>query len=230
MRRRRRRGLSGVDFDEEGLQIEMAKELDADPDDIVVDESHLSSFGEEVFEVSFGGNKSWLVVEDDDAAERLALAVVTQDLEDEPEMFNPEFIESHIDMDALRSYVYDVVMDDDYAYEISSDPFRFWREAEHRGIDVPEEDEDGNMPDDVDDEYIEALKEAIAEDRSKNPMDWFEDIYGDEAPKYAIEAVGFDIEDAAEEAVNTDGWQHFLCRYDGNSTETDSGFVYWREN
>jgi len=30
--------------------------------------------------------------------------------------------------------------------------------------------------------------------------------------------------------VKDDGWQHHLSRYDGNSTETKTGFVYWREN
>lgn len=37
------------------------------------------------------------------------------------------------------------------------------------------------------------------------------------------------FEAAAEDAVRVDGWQHFLSSYDGNSYETDSGFVYWRE-
>lgn len=220
-----------VEFDEDTVQREMAKALDVDLDDLDVSDSSLSSFGEPALSVSTG-RKEWTVVPDEDTAEKLALAVVTQDLEQEPEIFSPSFIESHIDMKALERWVYEAQMEDEYAWEIAQDdPERFWQEASHWGIDVPEPDEDGNMPDEIADEYIEALREEIARDRSKDPMAFFEDIYGrDEATKYAIEAVGIDVSDAAQEAVRIDGWQHFLCRYDGNSYDTENGFVYWREN
>lgn len=225
------------EFTEKNVLREMAKELEVKPGDLVIEESPLTSFGEgDAFTVSFAGGgpygKEWTVVADDDAAENIALAVVAQDLEQQPEIFSRDFIESHINMKALERWVYEAQMEDDYAYEIArSEPDRFWEEAERWGIDVPEPDEDGDMPDEVDDEYIEELKEAIATDRAKDPMAFFEDIYGrDEATKYAIDAVGIDIEGAAEEAVNIDGWQHFLCHYDGTSDETDSGFVYWRDN
>ena len=46
----------------------------------------------------------------------------------------------------------------------------------------------------------------------------------------AIEIAGIDIDAAADDAVDTDGWEHFLARYDGKSHETDSGLVYWRVN
>jgi hypothetical protein len=221
------------EFTEKNVLREMAKELDVDLDDLVIDESPLESFGEgEAYTVSTG-RREWTAVADEDAAENIAIAVVTQDLEHEPEIFSPHFIESHINMNALERWVYDAAMEDDYAYEIAqSDPERFWQEAEYWGVpDLPEPDEDDEMPDDVDDVYIEGLKEAIAEEKAKNPMGFFEDIYGrDEATKYAIEAVGIDIEAAAQDAVDTDGWQHFLARYDGNSHETESGFIYWRDN
>jgi hypothetical protein len=216
-------------FTEENVAREMAKALDVDEDDLVIDEDDL--FGEDTFTVELG-RQEYRVVANDDVAEAIALAAVTEDLENEPEIFTPSFIESHIDMKALKSWVYDAQMEDDYAYDIAQeDSERFWEEAKRWGIDVPDEDDDGEMPDDVDDEYPEALQQAMAADRAEDPMGFFEDIYGKgEATKYAIEAVGIDIEAAAEDAVGTDGWQHFLARYDGNSQETSSGFVYWREN
>jgi hypothetical protein len=220
-------------FTEENVQREMAEALDIDPDDLVIDERDL--FGEDVMVVSIGrgGQKEWTVVPDDDTAERIALAGVTEDLNNEPEIFNKDFIASHIDQEALKKWVWDAAMEDDYADEIArSEPERFWEEAARWGVkNLPEPDEDGNMPDDVDDKYIEALKEKIADDKAESPMAFFEDIYGrDEAAKYAIEAGGIDVDAAAEAAIRVDGWQHFLARYDGNSYETDSGFVYWRDN
>ena len=39
-----------------------------------------------------------------------------------------------------------------------------------------------------------------------------------------------DIDAAAEEAVSVDGAGHFLSSYDGSTSETKSGLVYWRTN
>ena len=97
-------------------------------------------------------------------------------------------------------------------------------------MDAPEEDEDGDLPEP---EYsdIETLAEKITEDRLADPIAYLEDIYGrDEAIEQAINIAGIDIDAAAQDAVDTDGWAHFLCRYDGNYDTTPSGFVYWREN
>jgi hypothetical protein len=106
-------------------------------------------------------------------------------------------------------------------------PRGFWREAE-RYIDVPDEDE-GEMPDP--DDYIEEVAEKMTEERLKDPIAYLEDIYGaEDAVKQAIEIAGIDVDAAAEDAVDTDGAAHFLARYDGNSYETKSGLVYWRDN
>ena len=123
-------------------------------------------------------------------------------------------------------------MYEDLTDRADRDPEWFWQEAEHWGMDAPEEDLDDEdwewpAPDSTD---IESLAEKITDDRLKDPMQYLEDIYGDEAAQKAIEIAGIDIDAAAEDAVQTDGAEHFLSRYDGNSYETKSGFVYWREN
>lgn len=282
--------------DDDAIRAVMARELDVDPDEIEIEESTLASFNVgDAKSISLGGNKEWTVVPDDDTAEKIALAVVNQDLESEPEIFNRDFIKSHIDQEKLKKWVYDAAMEDDYAADIASDDAeRFWKEAEQwfdldelrqkeadkiskdvsevfrrayeahpdKGMDdalalqsarqdasdeVPrgvtgdfddealtftaDVDDDIPLPDDVPRKYIDQLREAIAEDKAKNPMAFFEDIYGrDEAAKHAIDAVGIDIDAAAKEAVHVDGWQHFLARYDGESYETKEGLVWWRDN
>ena len=218
-----------VDFDDEDAVLaEVAKDLGDDPDDCSIEEERgLTSFGEGVvYRVSCGGTE-YCVAESDEAAYDLAKAVVTQDLENEPEIFNKDFIESHINMDRLRRDLHNDVRDmaEEDLREMSDS--EFWRTANNY-IEVPEEDDEGDMPDPED--YIEDVAEKVAEERLKDPMDYLEDIYGDEAAAKAIEIAGIDVDAAAEDAVDTDGWQHFLSRYDGNSRETSSGFVYWREN
>lgn len=227
-RARQHRRNEKADFDdEEAVVTEVAKALKEDPEDCSIKEDRgLTGFGEGiVYRVKCGGVE-YCVAESDEAAYELARAVVTQDLNDEPELFNKDFIESHINTDRLRRDLHNDVRDmaEEDLREMSDR--EFWRTAE-RYVDVPEEDDEGDMPD-VDD-YIEDVAEKMAEERLKDPMEYLEEIYGDEAAAQAIKIAGIDIDAAAEEAVDSDGWQRFLSRYDGRSDETSSGFVFWRE-
>ena len=223
-----------IDFtDEEAVLAEVARALEMDPEELEISEERgLSGFGAgTVYEVTIAGGTrgtEWAVVESEDAERELALAVVTQDLEQEPEIFNQDFIESHIDKDRLRR---DLESDVRYSNEerlrdLSAD--EFWREAGQWGIE-PEEDEDGELPEPSDSD-IEDVAEKQTDDELRDPMQYLEDIYGDEAAKKAIEIAGIDINAAAEEAVDTDGPAHFLAHYDGNSYTTPAGLVYWRVN
>ena len=221
-----------IDFgDEDAVLAELAHELDIDPDELSIEEDKgMSSFGAgTVYEITIsGGNKSWQVVENYDQMEELAIEIVTQDLEEDPSMFERSFIEQHINIDRLRR---DLESDVQSMAEEELRDMRdrdFWRTAE-RYIDVPEEDEDGDMPDPED--YVEDVAEKMTEERLKDPMAYLEDIYGDEdAVKQAIEIAGIDVKGAAEDAVSTDGPEHFVARYDGDSHTTPSGLVYWRDN
>ena len=77
----------------------------------------------------------------------LALAVVRQDLEEEPGIFNQSFLEGHIDTDKLRRELrYDVweITNED-VNDWARHPDLFWGQAASY-IDVPEEDDDGELP------------------------------------------------------------------------------------
>jgi len=223
-----------VDFnDEDEVLAEMAKELDIELDQLRISEDRgLRGFRTgTVYRIeTSGGHKEWNVVEDDDQAEELALAIVKQDLEEEPGNFVQSWLEQHIDTKQLARDLEDDVMESnrDYARDIDAD--RFWKEYEEAGFDAPEEDEDGDRPD-PEEEQIEELAESMTAEQLKDPMQYLEDIYGKEdAVKKAIEIAGFDIDEAAQDAVDTDGVGHFLSHYDGETYETKSGFVYWRVN
>ena len=224
-----------VDFDDEDAVLaEVAKELDIDPDELTIEEDRgLTGFRTgTVYSITFkhGGHKEWYVVADSDQEEALAIEIVKQDLESEPEIFNQDFIESHIDTDRLRRDLESDVMDMNIETLESRSADEFWREAEGWGMDVPEEDENGELPE-PEHSDIETLAEKQTEDRLKDPMSYLEDIYGrEDAVKKAIEIAGIDIDAAAQDAVDTDGAGHFLSSYDGSTYETDAGLVYWRHN
>src|SRR6266567_4029574 len=165
--------------DEDAVLAEVAKKLGEDPEDLEIEgNSGLTGFGEGVVYQISAGKREWLVAESDDAAHALALEVVKQDLEHEPEIFSKDFLESHIDKDRLRREL------DSDVREMAEEDLgdmrdrEFWRTAE-RYIDVPEEDDDGDMP--APEDYIDDVAEKMTEERLKDPMDYLSDIYGEEA-------------------------------------------------
>jgi hypothetical protein len=230
----RQKKKTEIDYgDEEAVLVDVAADMEADIEECVIGEDRgMSSFGEgTVYQVEWGVEE-YHVAQNYDQAYALAVAVVKQDLEQEPELFNKDFIESHINTDKLRDELKGDSLNsriDDLTYEAERNPENFWKDYEREGFDAPEEDEDGERPEPTSTE-IEELAEKQIEVELEDPMRYLEDIYGDEAAKHAIEIASIDIDAAAEDAVDTDGWEHFLARYDGNSHETGSGLVYWRVN
>ena len=228
-----RRVMKEIDFgDEDAVLAEMSEEL---PEwDLVIEESHLTSFGSgTVYEVSAGrgtGRREWYVVENEDAEYDLAIEIVKQDLEQEPEIFEQSFIEQHINMSRLKRNLEPDVLDSNIERLRDEAPEDFWREYERAGFEAPEEDEDGDLPEPSEEE-IEELAEHQTDEEMKDPMQYLEDMFGrEDAVKKAIEIAGIDIDAAAEDAVDTDGAGHFLSSYDGKTHVTKSGLVYWRHN
>lgn len=217
-----------VDFDDEdAVGKEMAKELGVDR--LAIRESHYADFGAGKIYLVESGHEEYYVAENEDQAEELALAMVKQDLENEPEIFNKSFLESHIDTGKLRDALYSDVYDMRFEDADQMRPGDFWDAYEAEGFTAPDEDEDGDRPDPTN-AQIDELAESQAKAQLKDPMQWLEEIYGEEATGKAMEMVGFDIDAAAQEAVNVDGVGHFLSPYDGTLHDTPSGFVYWRHN
>lgn len=218
--------------DEDHVAKEMAKALDVEEADLKIRSAkNYESFGAgTVWEVTLGKNQEYYVVADDEVASDLAVEIVKQDLETEPEIFNQEFLEQHIDEKKLREELESDVRDMAREDLEQTDTDDFWRQAEGQGMYVPDEDEDGERRDPTEQE-IEELVGLIVDDRLKDPIEYLEDIYGKtDAMKQAIKIAGIDVDAAATEAVNADGAGHFLGHYDGETHETPGGFVYWREN
>lgn len=180
----------------------------------------------------------WGVAPDEDAAEALAIEMITQDLEEQPEIFTQSWLEGFINEDKLRRVlmpdVIDMRMDsiqDDLEHEQNLEAY-----ANAAGIDLEDfEDEEGDLDETalaakLLEDHLEDLAEQYAENELEDPLDWLRDIYGDEAMKKAMEWAGFDVEAAAKDAVLVDGVGHFLASYDGELRDLPSGGVYWRHN
>lgn len=219
-----------VPFDEDEVTREMAAELDVEPDDLVVSED--THFDTDSFTVSTG-RPDWRVVHSEEEATEMAKASVIQDLENEPEIFNRNWLLNHIDDEKLKMLVYDMGMEDDYVDEMA--PSEFWQFARRMRLTIPDDVEaaldDGEDAREPDTSEIQEVKEAYANEQAQDPWSRLTDMMGaDEAVQYVMQNVGIDVNAAADTAISTDGWEHFLARYDGKSYVTPAGFVYWREN
>lgn len=132
---------TAVDFDDEdSVREEMARALGDKPDDLTIKETSApAGVGDsKVYLVEYAGGgphgKEYYVVENDDAAEELALASVTHDLEENPEYFNQSFIESHIDEERLRRDLYSDTLSSTEERLREERPSDFWREAARYGV------------------------------------------------------------------------------------------------
>lgn len=132
-----------VDFDDEdSVLAEMARELDIDPDELSIKESRLGDFGAgTVYEITIRGTgkrtggKEWNVVGSEDQERELALALVKQDLEEEPGNFEPNFIESHIDTDRLRRDLESDLQNSNEERLRDQSAEDFWKDAAREGLD-----------------------------------------------------------------------------------------------
>jgi len=187
------------------------------------------------------------VMESEEAAEELALEFVRDDLENEPELFNRDWLQGHIDTDHLRDELRSDVEEGNRSYyediaSESSDEYQT-RQVEEliQGGYLDEGDvkgEDGELVDlDANQEAAERVQEAVeraieAKTTSdlEDPVAYLENFYSKEdAIKRAMDIRGINIEEAAKEAVALDGWAHFLSRYDGDYGTTKDGRVYFRK-
>ena len=173
----------------------------------------------------------WTIFRDEDKAEAEALRQVTQDLESEPEIFNQNWLEAYINMESLKDTLSEEARNIEWLRE--EDDERKVRYLIDHGSLQEEDwyDADGNFvgitPDN--EGLVEDALDTFAEEQAKrfDPMEWLRSIYGkeDEVIKEAIRLAGIDVAAAAQDAVNTDGWIHFLNSYSSNYTLLDSGAV-----
>jgi ferritin-like metal-binding protein YciE len=80
-------------------------------------------------------------------------------------------------------------------------------------------------------QQLSALVEKWIEDTKPkvDPWEWLNDVYGKEdAIKQALSMVSIDYDKAAADAVNTDGWSHFISSWDRNSIDLANGAVACR--
>ena len=186
------------------------------------------------------GHREYTVYADEEAAGAEARQHVQNDLNDEPGIFNTDFLIRFTNLDRLR----DQLKSDEEESSRSHYDFQ-WNSYDKKRDELIENgylekdnfydgddnelEIDGGLERQIDSAYEEFIEKTV-EQRLENPIEYLEEIYGHEdAIKQALEWGGIDTEAAAHAAVSEDGWQFYLARY-GNSYDLPSGAVYVRMN
>ena len=224
---------------EDTLKADFAKQFGHDKDEIKVEEK------DDYWEVKIG-NEEYMVFADSDKAEQYAIEQVKEDLENEPGSFNQDWLEGYIDIDGLRDQLESDVSDhnQDYYDDIESESDSEWQnrcvaELIHGGH-LEEDDfkDGGGELKDITpglQNKIDTAKEEAAEEMTKenleDPMEYLEGYFEKEGVmKEAIRIAGINVDEAAQDAIDTDGVAHFLARYDGDEIELPSGAYAYRTN
>lgn len=168
---------------------------------------------------------NWIVFIDEDDARTAAINQVREDLENEPEMFNQDWLMGIIDVEKAEGLFRQIYDEWNYSYaediedDSSSDP----------DFDNRQQEEMAEAGVDNVDDFVEYLTQNQIRE-GMGGYDHFESNFGkEEANKLVMEHNLIDIDEAAENAVDVDGWDHFISSYTGDHKELPSGAVYFRE-
>lgn len=220
--------LALASVDEEATQAELAVVFPDDVEEIKTSWDEESD-GTATFDAD---GASWRVAESDDAAEAIALTRVQEDLEEEPEIFNKDFMRNYITITETDRGVLANEESDNYVENMEDGELIKEAQLEDEFV-AAEEAEDSKLQDDLIQQAKESIQEKKYDEIYKelaDPLQYFVHDHGlySEEDLMKADFISIDKAAAAEDCITTDGWAHFLCTYDGNYKTLPSGAVYWR--
>ena len=159
----------------------------------------------------------YVIIQDENEATRIAIEQVKNDLEEDPQLFNQTW---------LQDFTYISECDKDI---MVSEEENYIREmvTEDSENEIFENEEDKKKW--IDEIVKEKLKEY--EEGFEDPINYFVNEQGmfSVADLMTQSWINIDVEKAAEDAVQLDGWPHFLSHYDGEYEETENGLIIFRD-
>lgn len=201
-----------ISYFSKGKAVEVVEMIEKEIAETLVFEK----FSEKKGNVSVDG-VDYIIIQNEDEAERIAIEQVKNDLEDDPTMFNQGWLQDFLSISECDKRM------------MSSEEEDYIREL------VAEDAEDIDFENDSEKEiYIEKEVEKRVKEYAEcleDPIEYFVNDQG----MYSIEDlmkqnwICIDIKEASKEAVQVDGWAHFLSRYDGNYEETDNGLIIFQD-
>lgn len=204
---------------------ELAQELgyELDPDDGEVRDEG------EYQEVTIEGEE-YMVFPNFDSAYDFAVERVKDDLYENPEYFNRDFLQEFLFVSPTDIRVMSAEMADSYAGDIRDEEGGY-RIVEEAGLEDRWDEEGDNeaLVDEAYDIVYENYYNDQKEHLEQDPIGWAEELGYDLSQEWP-NFLTIDYEAASDQAVNLDGPAHFLAGYDGKMRELPSGAVAFRTN
>ena len=183
-----------------------------------------------------GDSAEYRVFETYAIAYNTAIEQVREDLEENPDYFNQDWLINWVDVDDTienileeyyRSYADDIAFEDDSRYNN-----RLIAEMVANGL-MTEEEATSEDADDIAEDNVDNLVDLYVEENMEGDkgVEWYISNFGqDDFRDLVIDNNLIDISGASEDAVDTDGVAHFLSSYDGEEIELDNDVVAYRTN
>ena len=191
-----------------------------------------NAYGVEYAEVD-AGNAEYMVFDSYDDAKEFAEGRVEDDLDNEPEMFSPDFISNHLYISDTDKRIMAGEYADSRVGDMSDDEV-----VSEAGMESEYEEANDNDDYDAAEQIVQDARDELIDRYSDEAFDEYDDIIG-----YFGNQLGYDMKDiinlsfvqidtreAAQDAVDTDGVAHFLSMYNGEQIDLDNGMVAFRTN
>jgi hypothetical protein len=187
--------------------------------------------------IATNGDVEYRVFITEEDAENIAVEQVTEDLQENPDYFNQDWLMNYIDG---RDFFEEALteMNDGYVQDIESESDRKYAnrliaELVENGL-MDEEDAESDNAEELADElkydYVALLTQEKLEE-GNDGLDYFVNNFGEkETFKMVLDNNLIDIEEASKDAVQEDGIAHFLSSYDGETLYLSDDCVAYRVN
>lgn len=175
---------------------------------------------------------------DEDSAREYAVKIVKQDLEENPEYFNQDWLMEQLDSEKTRAFFEGVY--DEYNTTYATD-IMLEDSDNYANRLIEELVEDGLMDDETaNSENAEEEAESLITDfvnlltennlsEGNDGYDYYKNNFGQEqAIKLVIKYDLIDVDEASENAVDVDGIAHFIAGYDHIQINLPSGYVAFK--
>lgn len=206
------------------------------------------------------GGMEFLVFKSEDDAVKFAEEQVREDLETDPQMFSKDWLQSFVYITDTDRRIISGEESDNYIENMTEEEIvkEAGNEDEYDSFSEKVDDletqeallPDGKELSQTKKEYLKKLiteRQKLITDSTEEARDKrYDEIYEslEDPIRYFVDEQGIysreellkqsfmsiDYERATEDAVSTDGWQHFIATYDGDSIDLKDGWVMARTN
>lgn len=219
-----------VNFFQEKFPDLTKKEIKDQIDESLNDSGRYSSYGP-CYSVTVDGEE-FNLIPDFDTFHDIAIDYVTEQLENEPELFNQDWLQGYTYITDTDKRLLAGEEAEAYTGDMSDRDITNEFKRNNDELIYINDDEEGELDfDTMREEIYDSRYDYVYSRLDRDPMDYFVNELGAYTEEEYLKTsfVNINVEEAAADAVHEDGEAHFLSHYDGNYEETSGGIIVMKE-